>query len=106
MRRLARWLRVCIMMRMARVNIYLPDELYRRAKRAKLNVSELSQRAIREELLRDKRMQALEEWLGDLPPPTPEEAADAEAWAARLIAGAERAAARRGAARGKKRRGA
>ena len=35
---------------MARVNVYLPDELAARAKEADLNVSSLTQRAIEQEL--------------------------------------------------------
>jgi post-segregation antitoxin (ccd killing protein) len=37
-------------MRMARVNVYLPDELAARAKEADLNVSSLTQRAIEQAL--------------------------------------------------------
>lgn len=37
-------------MRMARVNVYLPDDLAARAKDADLNVSALTQRAIEQEL--------------------------------------------------------
>jgi hypothetical protein len=82
-------------MRMARINVYVPDRLYQQAKRARLNVSELSQKAIRDELLRRERMKALDELLGDLAmqqgPGTTEEVAAAEAWAAEVIATAERA---------------
>lgn len=82
-------------MRMARVNVYLPDKLFKRAKHAKLSVSELSQRAIREELLRRERMQALEEFVGALEdeqgPATPDESAAAETWAAEVLAAAQQA---------------
>lgn len=37
-------------MRMARMNIYVPDELAQRAKSARLNVSTLTQAALRQEL--------------------------------------------------------
>lgn len=37
-------------MRMARVNVYLPDELAHRAKEAGLNVSNLTQEAVRSAL--------------------------------------------------------
>ncbi len=37
-------------MRMARVNVYLPDELAAQAKRARLNVSAITQEAIRSTL--------------------------------------------------------
>ena len=54
-------------MRMARVNVYLPDDLAARAKEANLNVSSLTQRAIEEALAG----QATNTWLArirNLPP--------------------------------------
>jgi post-segregation antitoxin (ccd killing protein) len=47
---------------MARVNVYLPDELAARAKEADLNVSSLTQRAIEQELAG----QATDRWLAEL----------------------------------------
>jgi hypothetical protein len=44
---------------MARVNVYLPDELARRAREAGLNVSRLTQEALEIAL----RASALQEWL-------------------------------------------
>lgn len=49
-------------MRMARVNVYLPDELAERARAADLNVSGLTQEAIRRTL----DAQAVNDWLDDL----------------------------------------
>ena len=49
-------------MRMARVNVYLPDELADRAKRAGLNVSALTQDAIRRSLSQD----STDAWLASL----------------------------------------
>ena len=49
-------------MRMARVNVYLPDGLVREAKEAKLNISSLTQEAVRLEL--DKR--SMNAWLNSL----------------------------------------
>lgn len=49
-------------MRMARVNVYLPDDLAEKAKRAGLNVSALTQDAIRMTLAQD----STEVWLGSL----------------------------------------
>ncbi len=49
-------------MRMARVNVYLPDELAEQARAADLNVSGLTQEAIRRAL--DAR--AVNDWLDDL----------------------------------------
>lgn len=54
-------------MRMARVNVYLPDELAEKARSADLNVSGLTQAAIQRELDR----QSLNAWLDEvasLPP--------------------------------------
>lgn len=46
-------------MRMSRVNVYLPDDLAARAKEAGLNISSLTQEAIRSALAVD----SLEAWL-------------------------------------------
>lgn len=46
----------------ARVNIYLPDELARRAREAGLNVSGIAQEAIEAEL----RVRANREWFADV----------------------------------------
>jgi post-segregation antitoxin (ccd killing protein) len=55
-------------MRMARVNVYLPDGLAHRAKDAGLNVSNLTQEAVRSALSAQKT----EEWLEEVTalPPT------------------------------------
>jgi post-segregation antitoxin (ccd killing protein) len=52
---------------MARVNVYLPDELAARAKKADLNVSSLTQRAIEQELAGHATSAWLEE-IRKLPP--------------------------------------
>lgn len=44
---------------MARVNIYLPDELARRAREAELNVSGVAQEALESEL----RVREVDQWL-------------------------------------------
>ena len=49
-------------MRMARVNVYLPDDLAAEAKEAGLNVSAVTQAAIRSELQRN----AMAVWLDEL----------------------------------------
>jgi post-segregation antitoxin (ccd killing protein) len=49
-------------MRMARVNVYLPDELAQRARFAGLNVSSVAQDALREALARDDT----DRWLDEL----------------------------------------
>ncbi|CAN5531148.1 type II toxin-antitoxin system CcdA family antitoxin [soil metagenome] len=48
-------------MRMARVNVYLPDELARAAKDADLNVSSLTQEAVRRALA----ARATNDWLNE-----------------------------------------
>lgn len=50
---------------MARLNVYVPDELAARAKAADLNVSALAQAAIADELQRRET----NSWLHDLPSP-------------------------------------
>jgi post-segregation antitoxin (ccd killing protein) len=50
---------------MARLNVYVPDELAERAKAADLNVSALAQAAIADELQR----RATNSWLDSLPTP-------------------------------------
>ena len=69
---------------MARRNISLPDDLDEQARRARLNVSALAQRAVADELDRRQRMAALEAWLDDLDaangPPSAKAQAKAEAW--------------------------
>jgi post-segregation antitoxin (ccd killing protein) len=49
-------------MRMARVNVYLPDELAQRARTAGLNVSSVAQDALREALARSD----VDHWLDEL----------------------------------------
>ena len=48
---------------MARLNVYVPDELAERARRANLNVSALTQAAIAAEL----RRRSTNEWLASVP---------------------------------------
>ena len=55
-------------MRMSRVNVYLPDDLAEEARKAGLNISSLTQEAIRSSLT----AQALRQWqqqISDLPSP-------------------------------------
>lgn len=69
---------------MARRNISLPDDLDERARRARLNVSALAQRAVAEELDRRQRMAALDTWLDELDAehgvPSAAAMAEARAW--------------------------
>jgi post-segregation antitoxin (ccd killing protein) len=69
---------------MARRNISLPDELDEQARRARLNVSALAQRAVADELDRRQRMAALDAWLDELDDahgaPSDKAKAKAQAW--------------------------
>jgi post-segregation antitoxin (ccd killing protein) len=71
-------------MRMARVNISIPEELHRQAKEAGLNISKLARDAIAAEL-RAAKIAAFDEYLGELEAefgsPTEEQLAEARAWA-------------------------
>ena len=71
--------------RMARVNITMPDDLYRRAREAGLNVSQLAQRAAAEELDRLAKIAELDAYLAqleaELGPTTDVERTEARAWA-------------------------
>jgi len=71
-------------MRMARVNITVPDELLAQARAAHLNVSRLATAALADELDRMARTTALDAYLAELDAelgPVPEqELAEARAW--------------------------
>lgn len=77
-------------MRMARVNISVPDELLDRARAAGLNVSRLAAGALAEELDRQTKIAELDRYLGELEaelgPVSEAEAAAARAWADALDA--------------------
>jgi post-segregation antitoxin (ccd killing protein) len=77
-------------MRMARVNITMPDELYHQAKQARLNVSQLAQHAVASEITRLAKIAELDAYLADLEselgPTSDAERADARAWADRVLA--------------------
>ena len=67
---------------MARMTVYLPEELHAQVKAEKLPVSEILQAALRQELSRRDKVQALEEYLTELAEevgePTAEDIAEAE----------------------------
>ena len=71
--------------RMARVNITVPDELYHQARSAGLNVSQLAQQAVAAELDRRAKVAALDLYLAELEdelgPTTAGEQAEAKTWA-------------------------
>ncbi|MDO5499349.1 MAG: type II toxin-antitoxin system CcdA family antitoxin [Propionibacteriaceae bacterium] len=70
---------------MARVNITVPDDLLRQARKAGLNVSRLASAALTEELDRRAKMAALNAYLAELDaesgPISDAERSDAVAWA-------------------------
>lgn len=79
-------------MRMARVNITLPDELIGQARAAGLNVSRLASAAVAEELDRLAKIAELDAYLAELErtlgPPSEQEIADARAWADQIVGSA------------------
>ncbi len=76
-------------MRMARVNITLPDELLARARSAGLNVSAAAAAGLTDELERLDKIAELDRYLAELEaeqgPITDEEIAEADAWLARAF---------------------
>jgi post-segregation antitoxin (ccd killing protein) len=75
--------------RMARVNITIPDALYNEAKSAGLNISRVAQDAIRAELARLGKVAELDAYLAELEaelgPHSEKERAEAKAWADELF---------------------
>jgi hypothetical protein len=76
-------------MRMARVNISLPDQLLNHAKGAGLNISQLTARAISDELNRRSKLAEFDAYLAEMDaefgPLDPSELAEGEEWADRVI---------------------
>lgn len=77
-------------MRMARVNITVPDEVAHAARALGLNVSRIASTALAAELERIAKIASLDTYLADLEarlgPIPPQDEADAEAWADRVLA--------------------
>lgn len=86
-------------MRMARVNITVPDELIDAARTARLNVSRVAAAALAEELDRRAKIAALDGYLqeleNELGPISLDDQAAARAWADRAFADGVRQAPRR-----------
>lgn len=84
-------LRVYVM-RMARVNVTIPDDVLERARSAGLNVSRVSASALSDELDRRSRVAALDRYLrelnAELGPVSSDEREDAREWANRGLGGA------------------
>ena len=76
-------------MRMARVNITVPDELYAAARERGLNVSQVTQSALAAELERLAKIATLDAYLAELDvelgPASETERAEAAAWADRVL---------------------
>jgi metal-responsive CopG/Arc/MetJ family transcriptional regulator len=74
--------------RMPRVQVYLPDDLYRQLKERALPASELLQDAVRSEIQRQVLLEAADEYVRGLVEevgePSPDAVARAEAVAARI----------------------
>jgi len=89
--------------RMARVNITVPDELLDRAKAAGLNVSRLAAGALAEELERRAKVAELDAYLADLDvefgPIPQQESAAAREWADQALPARSRGADAAGGAR-------
>jgi post-segregation antitoxin (ccd killing protein) len=82
------WARVCIVRRMPRMQVYLPDELYAAVKERKLPASELLQEAVEAELRRQRLNEQADAYLAELVAevgePSPRERARADAIARRI----------------------
>lgn len=80
-------------MRMARVNITVPDDVLARSRDAGLNVSRVSSEALVVELERRERLDALDRYLEELDaeqgPVTDEARATAAEWADRVLGSRE-----------------
>ena len=76
-------------MRMARVNISIPDQMLVHAKGAGLNISQLAARAISDELNRRSKLAQFDAYLSELDaelgPIDPQKQAEAEEWADRVF---------------------
>jgi len=69
--------------------VSMPDDLYRRARQAHLNVSRITQQAVARELDRLEKVDALDAYLAELDaelgPLSPSELAAADEWADRIL---------------------
>jgi len=76
-------------MRMARVNISMPEDLYHQARGAGLNISQLAQRAVGAELERLAKIAELDAYLAELEtelgPAGDAEQIEARGWADRVL---------------------
>jgi post-segregation antitoxin (ccd killing protein) len=73
--------------RMPRLQVYLPDDLYREVKARRIKASELLQEAVRAEVRRQERIEGAEKYIAELVAEVGEPSAEDEAWAAELVRG-------------------
>lgn len=77
-----------VLRRMPRMQVYLPDDLYEQLKSQGLPASELLQDAVRKEVRRRALLAETDTYLAELDAEvgeaTPEDVAEAEAWASRI----------------------
>jgi post-segregation antitoxin (ccd killing protein) len=71
--------------RMPRLQVYLPDDLYREVKARHLKASELLQEAVRTEVRRQLRIEGAERYLAELVAEVGEPSAEDEAWAEEVL---------------------
>jgi post-segregation antitoxin (ccd killing protein) len=74
-----------IVIRMPRLQVYLPDDLYRQLKAKGLPASELLQTAVRAELERQRALEATDEYLEELMSEVGEPTSDEVARAAAIV---------------------
>lgn len=79
---------MCMVRRMPRMQVYLPDDLYEQVKARQLPASELLQQAVRAEVRRQDLLSETDSYLADLltevGEPSPQQRARAEAIARRI----------------------
>ena len=89
-RRVARVVRGCIVRRMPRMQVYLPDELYALVKKRRLPASELLQEAVRAEIRRRQLLAEGDKYVAELSAevgkPTARQRAAATAVVKKLVA--------------------
>lgn len=71
--------------RMPRLQVYLPDDLYRELKARRLKASELLQEAVRIEVQRLQRIEGIEQYIAELEAEVGPPSAEDEAYAAALV---------------------
>jgi post-segregation antitoxin (ccd killing protein) len=73
--------------RMPRLQVYLPDDLYREVKARHIKASELLQQAVRAEVRRQQLVEGADRYLAELIAEVGEPSAEDEAWAEEMLHG-------------------